>query len=163
MIRKVIFILVCLVALSSCHWNGGKSSDSAELNIKVARYDRLLFEYVTMNNLSALQKMNTDFLQATKLLIEDVLAIGEVDDNKINDRLMEYYADTTLLVLIQDAEEKFVHTFAYGIHVHVNLCSLNLALQFGNFLLGFHVAAVPNDLVQVKSQFVLVFAQSLVS
>ena len=34
MIRKVIFILVCLVALSSCHWNGGKSSDSAELNIK---------------------------------------------------------------------------------------------------------------------------------
>ena len=53
MIRKVIFILVCLVALSSCHWNGGKSSDSAELNIKVARYDRLLFEYVTMNNLSA--------------------------------------------------------------------------------------------------------------
>lgn len=107
MIRKVIFILVCLVALSSCHWNGGKSSDSAELNIKVARYDRLLFEYVTMNNLSALQKMNTDFPQATKLLIEDVLAIGEVDDNKINDRLMEYYADTTLLVLIQDAEEKF--------------------------------------------------------
>ena len=105
MIRKVIFILVCLVALSSCHWNGGKSSDSAELNIKVARYDRLLFEYVTMNNLSALQKMNTDFPQATKLLIEDVLAIGEVDDNKINDRLMEYYADTTLLVLIQDAEE----------------------------------------------------------
>ena len=75
MIRKVIFILVCLVALSSCHWNGGKSSDSAELNIKVARYDRLLFEYVTMNNLSALQKMNTDFPQATKLLIEDVLAI----------------------------------------------------------------------------------------
>ena len=51
--------------------------------------------------------MNTDFPQATKLLIEDVLAIGEVDDNKINDRLMEYYADTTLLVLIQDAEEKF--------------------------------------------------------
>ena len=62
----------------------------------------------------------------------------------------------------QDAEEKFVHTFAYGIHVHVSLCSLNLALQFGNFLLGFHVAAIPNDLVQVKSQFVLVFAQSLV-
>ena len=45
MIRKVIFILVCLVALSSCHWNGGKSSDSAELNIKVARYDRLLCDY----------------------------------------------------------------------------------------------------------------------
>ena len=69
MIRKVIFILVCLVALSSCHWNGGKSSDSAELNIKVARYDLFLFEFVTINNLSALKNFNTYFPQATKLII----------------------------------------------------------------------------------------------
>ena len=32
-----------------------------------------------MNSFSALQKMNTDYPQVTKLLIEDVLAIGEVD------------------------------------------------------------------------------------
>ena len=38
------------------------------------------YEYVTMNSFSALQKMNTDYPQVTKLLIEDVLAIGEVDD-----------------------------------------------------------------------------------
>ena len=113
MMRKIIFILVvCLVALSSCQWDG-KSGNTADVDVRVARYDRLLFEYVTMNNLSALQKMNTDFPQATKLLIEDVLAIGEVDDNKINDRLMEYYADTTLLVLIQDAEEKFKDMESY--------------------------------------------------
>lgn len=158
MIRKVIFILVCLVALSSCHWNGGKSSDSAELNIKVARYDRLLFEYVTMNNLSALQKMNTDFPQATKLLIEDVLAIGEVDDNKINDRLMEYYADTTLLVLIQDAEEKFKDMgwiekkLTKGFkqlkkevpslpvpHFYAQLSALNQSVVVGDSIVGFSI------------------------
>lgn len=107
MIRKIIFILVvCLAALSSCQLDG-KSSKATDVNIKVARYDRLQFEYVTMNSLSALQKMNTDYPQVTKLLIEDVLAIGEVDDNMINDRMLEYYSDSTLLILMQDAEEKF--------------------------------------------------------
>lgn len=51
--------------------------------------------------------MNTDYPQVTKLLIEDVLAIGEVDDMKINDRMLEYYSDSTLLTLMHDAEEKF--------------------------------------------------------
>lgn len=107
MIRRFIFILISLVALSSCQWSGGKSNNSTDLDIKIDRYDRLQFEYVTMNNPSALQKMNTDFPQATKILIEDVLAIGEVIDSKINDRILEYYSDSTLLVLMQDAEEKF--------------------------------------------------------
>ena len=129
-----------------------------ELNIKVARYDRLLFEYVTMNNLSALQKMNTDFPQATKLLIEDVLAIGEVDDNKINDRLMEYYADTTLLVLIQDAEEKFKDMgwiekkLTKGFkqlkkevpslpvpHFYAQLSALNQSVVVGDSIVGFSI------------------------
>ena len=82
MMRKIIFILVvCLVALSSCQWDG-KSGNTADVDVRVARYDRLQYEYVTMNSFSALQKMNTDYPQVTKLLIEDVLAIGEVDDMK---------------------------------------------------------------------------------
>ena len=107
MMRKIIFILVvCLVALSSCQWDG-KSGNTADVDVRVARYDRLQYEYVTMNSFSALQKMNTDYPQVTKLLIEDVLAIGEVDDMKINDRMLEYYSDSILLTLMHDAEEKF--------------------------------------------------------
>lgn len=72
MMRKIIFILVvCLVALSSCQWDG-KSGNTADVDVRVARYDRLQYEYVTMNSFSALQKMNTDYPQVTKLLIEDV-------------------------------------------------------------------------------------------
>lgn len=105
--RKTIFILVLhLVALSSCHWNG-EGGKAADVDIKIARYDRLQYEYVTMNSFSALQKMNTDYPQATKLLIEDVLAIGKVNDTNINDRMLEYYADSTLLTLMCDAEEAF--------------------------------------------------------
>lgn len=58
MMRKIIFILVvCLVALSSCQWDG-KSGNTADVDVRVARYDRLQYEYVTMNSFSALQKMN---------------------------------------------------------------------------------------------------------
>ena len=107
MIRKIIFILVgCLVALSSCQWDG-KSGNNADVDVRVALYDRLQYEYVSMISFSALHKMNTDYPQVTKLLIEDVLAIGEVDDMKINDRMLEYYSDSTLFTLMHDAEEKF--------------------------------------------------------
>ena len=55
MMRKIIFILVvCLVALSSCQWDG-KSGNTADVDVRVARYDRLQYEYVTMNSFSALQ------------------------------------------------------------------------------------------------------------
>lgn len=94
--RKIIFILVvCLVALSSCQWDG-KSGNTADVDVRVARYDRLQYEYVTMNSFSALQKMNTDYPQVTKLLIEDVLAIGEVDDMKINDGRIWYPSEGAL-------------------------------------------------------------------
>lgn len=95
-----------MVAFTSCNWEV-KDNRAADLDIKVARYDRLQFEYVTMNSVSALQKMKTDFPQATKILIEDVLSIGEVNDVAINERLLEYYSDTTLLALMKDVEGKF--------------------------------------------------------
>ncbi len=106
MTRKLIFILVSLLALSACNM-GRESKEIAGMDISVARYDRLQFEYVTMNNLSALQRMNTDYPQHTKLLIEDVLAIGAVDDERINERMLEYLSDTTLLRLMRDVQEKF--------------------------------------------------------
>ena len=157
MIRKIIFILVCLVALSSCQWDG-KSSNATDLDIRVARYDRLQFEYVTMNSLSALQKMNTDYPQVTKLLIEDVLAIGEVNDNRINDRMSEYYSDSTLLVLMQDAEEKFkdlgwveekltkgfkrLKKEVPGLpvpHFYAQIAALNQSVVVGDSILGFSI------------------------
>lgn len=51
--------------------------------------------------------MNMDYFQVIKLLIEDVLVIGEVDDMKINDWMLEYYLDFILLILMYDVEEKF--------------------------------------------------------
>lgn len=158
MIRSFIYIWVgCLAILSSCQW-GGKSGGTSDMDIKVARYDRLQYEYVTMNSISALQKMNTNYPRVTKLLIEDVLALGAVDDNQINDRLLEYYSDSTLLALMEDAETKFKDLgwvekdLAQGFkrlhrevpslpvpRIYAQISALNQSVVVGDSLLGFSI------------------------
>ncbi len=71
----------------------------------VVRYDKLLDEYVRLNSLSALQKMNLEYALPTKLLIEDVLAIGQVSDDHIFQRLKTFYSDTTLVRLYRRCGE----------------------------------------------------------
>ena len=105
--RKFIFILLSIVVLVSCHTGEQDGDVLLNKNIKVFRYDRLQFEATAMNSFSALQKMSLDCPRATKILIEDVLMLGTVDEPAINERLCEYYSDTILLRLMQDATEKF--------------------------------------------------------
>ncbi|MFR3425890.1 MAG: hypothetical protein ACLTSS_06985 [Phocaeicola coprocola] len=95
--RKFIFILLSIVALVSCHTGEQDGDVLLNKNIKVFRYDRLQFEATAMNSFSALQKMSLDCPRATKILIEDVLMLGTVDEPAINERLCEYYSDTILL------------------------------------------------------------------
>ena len=78
-----------------------------EEGISVVRYDKLLDEYVRFNSFSALQKMNIEYRRPTKLLIEDVLAIGQVNDDNILRKLRTYYSDTTLLRLMADVEARY--------------------------------------------------------
>ncbi|MCD8318582.1 MAG: hypothetical protein LUC45_07010 [Paraprevotella sp.] len=51
--------------------------------------------------------MNTEYPTATRLLIEDVLSIGSVQDNRIEQRLREYYLDSTMQVLLEDVHSKY--------------------------------------------------------
>ena len=102
------YFIICLF-FASCRMNTGEAiTDPVEKEgISVARYDKLLDEYVRFNSFSALQKMNTEYRQPTKLLIEDVLAIGQVNDDYILHKLRTYYSDTTLLRLIADVEARY--------------------------------------------------------
>lgn len=106
--RIYIFILIGLL-LSACKFGGDSKplerSDSTAVHI--TRYDKLLTEYVKFNSFSALQKMNTESMQETKILIEDVLSIGRVNDDNIHQKLKEFYSDTTLLQLMADVEAKY--------------------------------------------------------
>ncbi|MGL4852826.1 MAG: gliding motility lipoprotein GldB [Phocaeicola sp.] len=96
-----------MTALFSCLTDGGKVSHAHSDRIIVHRYDRLQFEYITANSFTALQRMNTEFPRTTKMMIEDVLVLGEVNNDKINERMYDYFQDTTLLKLLVEAEAKF--------------------------------------------------------
>lgn len=84
------------------------SSDGSDESVcLIFRYDRLVDEYVSLNSVSALQRMNTEFPAATRILIEDVLSIGSVEDTRIEQRLRRFYLDSTLQVLLQDVHEAY--------------------------------------------------------
>lgn len=157
MIKRILFILLCLGFFVSCDFTGNKDQADNH-NIKIDRYDHLQFEYVTTNSFTALQKMNMEYPQATKLLIEDVLAIGEVDDSKINDRMVDYFRDTTLLTLMYEAEEKFKditsieNQFTRGFkklkkeipgikipRIYSQLSALNQSVVVGDSIIGFSI------------------------
>ena len=105
--RHILIIILSLLVLSACRDDGQKDFFLSEGKIKIHRYDRLQFEASALNSFTSLQKMNMDFPHATKILIEDVLALGSVNDEKINDRLCAYYSDTSLVNLMLDVEDKY--------------------------------------------------------
>lgn len=107
---RTIYILLIIIGVlfASCRRSTVEVvTPIEEEGISVVRYDKLLNEYVQFNSFSALQKMNTEYMQPTKILIEDVLNIGLVSDDKIIDRLKIYYSDTTLVRLMTDVVEKY--------------------------------------------------------
>lgn len=104
-----ISLLVILISMlfASCGISTGKVTEQNEEGISVLRYDKLLSEYVRSNSFSAMQKLTMDYRLPTKILIEDVLAIGTVKDDTISQRLQKFYSDTTLLRLLSDVEAKY--------------------------------------------------------
>lgn len=103
------FLISMLLLLGSCGLGTGHTTGKKENEISILRYDKLLSEYVRSNSFSAMQKLNMEYRQPTKILIENVLAIGTVRDDTISQKLKQYYSDTTLLRLIDDVEKKFPH------------------------------------------------------
>lgn len=107
--RQNFFFLffICLLFASCRMSTGDAMSVGEEKGVTVIRYDKLLNEYVRSNSFSALQKMNMEYRQPTKILIEDVLSIGQVGDDTISQKLKTFYSDTTLVHLMADVDKKF--------------------------------------------------------
>ncbi len=107
------------VSFSSCRWSpvrwgAGRQPGKEE---KIFRYDRLVDEFVSLNSFASLQRMNTEYPAATRLLIEDVLAIGSVEDPRIEQRLRKYYLDSTMQVLLEDVHDEYTDLDAEGAEI----------------------------------------------
>ena len=158
--RKYLFFffLSCLVFLSCKFTSGNKDGNVVDKKIEIARYDKVLNEYVEFNSFSAFQKMNTEYLLATKYLIEDVLRLGQVNDDKINEKLKTFYSDTTLRKLTADAIAKYddmsglEKKFSKGFRnlrkqvpslkvpfIYSQISALNESVVVGDSILGFSI------------------------
>ncbi|WP_321332995.1 gliding motility lipoprotein GldB [uncultured Bacteroides sp.] len=155
--RGLFFLFLIALFATSCKVNSDKPKERIEdEHISVIRYDKLLNEYVKFNSLSALQKMNTENMQATKMLIENVLAIGSVDDDHITQKLKAFYSDSTLLSLMSDVETRFpnLNKVERGLtkgfrklkkevpeikvpRIYAQISALNESIVVGDSLLGF--------------------------
>ncbi len=99
-----------MILCSSCEFRLKPNGDREDASrIKVERYDRLQSRYLITGDFSALQQMNIDYPMETRTLIEKMLQIGQVSDHDISERLLRFYQDSTLQVLISDCESEFAN------------------------------------------------------
>lgn len=123
--RSTLFIL-CLMLVLLCgigywSWNALDDDREKEPAVRIERFDRVLDEYVSLGSYTALHRLNTEYPMETKLLIENVLQIGRVDEPNVEKKLRHYYLDSTVQVLLDevhhqyadlsDLETQFAHAF----------------------------------------------------
>jgi len=107
-VRKIYFFLALLMLVCvGCEWRLKSVEESAERGVSVERYDRVQSLYLTTGDYAALQQMNITYPQQTRTLIEDILQIGKVNDPEINTKFLNFYQDTTLQMLIAEAEQQY--------------------------------------------------------
>lgn len=108
--RKIYVILIMAMFICiGCEWSFTTSDDKSGEVIVVERYDRIESLYLTTGDFSALQQMNTGYPQQTRMLIEDVLRIGKVNEPEINIKFLNFFQDTTLQTLIAATEQEFAN------------------------------------------------------
>lgn len=106
--RKIYFILVALMfACLGCEWRMRSDVTSYDANSFVLRYDRMESFFLTSGDFSALQQMQTHYPLQTRLLIENLLQLGKVEDAHINTIFYSYYQDTTLQRVISDVGRQY--------------------------------------------------------
>lgn len=107
--RKIYGILFLAMLLCvGCEWQlRPNSGDSEDAQIAIERYDRIENLYLTTGDYSALQQMNTSYSMQTRMLIEDMLHIGKVDDPEINSKFLHFFQDSTLQALLSDVQHEF--------------------------------------------------------
>ena len=110
--RKIYIIIVTAIILVStaCEFKLKQFGEEGHPTlVQVQRYDRLESRYLTTGDFSALQQMNIDYPKQTRMLIEDILQLGEVNDAGINTKLLNFYQDTILQTIITETDMQYAN------------------------------------------------------
>ena len=106
----VIMALLVSLVLAGCSFGDGTPIISLEdSSMPIRRYDLLQVRYLTTGDYSALQKMRTTYIVETRALVESLLKIGVLGESGMNERILEYYEDSTLSTAIEDVNKTFAN------------------------------------------------------
>lgn len=107
--KKVYGILFSiLVFCVGCEWQLKPNTTEVEdETITIDRYDRIESQYLSTGDFAALQQMNTTYPRQTRMLIEDMLRIGKVDDPEINVKFLRFFQDSTLQTMLADVQDQY--------------------------------------------------------
>ena len=98
-----MLMLVCV----GCQWQLKPTDDTETQAVSVQRYDRIESLYLTTGDYAALQQMKTYFPEQTRMLIEDVLRLGQVNDADINTKFLYFFQDSTLQRMLADVQLQY--------------------------------------------------------
>lgn len=106
--RKIYGILVILMLVCvGCQWQLKPNEDTETHTVSVQRYDRIESLYLTTGDYAALQQMKTYFPEQTRMLIENVLRLGQVNDADINTKFLYFFQDSTLQRMLADVQQQY--------------------------------------------------------
>lgn len=102
----ILVLVFCLMSIVGCHLSFWPKTDVDD-EFMIERYDRIQSRFLTTGDFSALQQMSTQYSMETRTLIENVLSIGNVDQEDINERLFKFYQDSVLQNIILEVGKQY--------------------------------------------------------
>lgn len=106
--RFYIIALIVMAACLGCQWKLKPTSEQPKgQEVQIQRYDKIELQYLTTGDVAALQQMNTDYPVQTRTLIENILRLGQVDEQDINTKFYQFYQDSTLQSILADVERQY--------------------------------------------------------
>lgn len=110
-VQKVYGILVILMFVCiGCQWHlKPTETDASDNRVRIQRFDRIEMLYLTTGDYSALQQMKTYFPTETRVLLEDMLLLGRVDDPDISARFLFFFQDSTLQQMLGDVQQQYTN------------------------------------------------------
>ena len=105
----IMALFVSLVLVGCSFGDGTPISSLDDSSMPIRRYDLLQVRYLTTGDYSALQKMRTTYIVETRALVESLLKIGVLGESGMNERILEYYEDSTLSTAIEDVTDTFAN------------------------------------------------------
>ncbi len=103
-----LILLLLLIVCVGCQWGLRSNDDQGKTDaVVIERLDRMELLYLTTGDFAALQQMKTMYPAETRILIEEVLQLGMVDEPDINTRFLLFFQDSTLQSLMRDVELQY--------------------------------------------------------